>query len=439
MSSVLFASLALNSIALGASPLAPSALGSPLQDAKLKGATVSAIVTDSSAKVLFSMNPDTRVILASNSKLFTGALAVLTFPKTGIPLDKITIEQKSDEVVVSGGGDPLTTASDWRSLADSSFKGKPIRFDSLYGGATAPGFGPRWQYGDLPNKYGAPVTAFAIDRNAWTLSVTAKDDVEDSALICALGGTDPLPEAGVKVNRILTDASSIATDFDIFESSIDVRGAVVKKTFKENFALPRPLATISSLLQGGSTADGSDSKTKVLLGSTLRQRLNAMMPPSDNFVAEGLWFRSAREIEPNGPMTFTRASTINNKRLRSWLGISPAALSLDDGSGLTRTNVSNARTIATLLRKMAAHPNQAIWRECMAKPGIGTLAGRLKGVDFIGKTGTLNMVVSLSGYVKRSNRSEVVVSVVVNHFSATPTEVRDLIDRFIANVAKLPL
>lgn len=75
----------------------------------------------------------------------------------------------------------------------------------------------------------------------------------------------------------------------------------------------------------------------------------------------------------------------------------------------------------------------------MAKPGIGTLAGRLKGVDFIGKTGTLNMVVSLSGYVKRSNRSEVVVSVVINHFSATPTEVRDLIDRFIANVAKLPL
>jgi D-alanyl-D-alanine carboxypeptidase/D-alanyl-D-alanine-endopeptidase (penicillin-binding protein 4) len=164
-----------------------------------------------------------------------------------------------------------------------------------------------------------------------------------------------------------------------------------------------------------------------------------MMPPSDNFVAEGLWFRSARELEPEGPMTFTRAAGINNKRLREWLGVSPGALSLDDGSGLTRTNVSTGRTIASLLRKMAMHPNQAIWRECMARPGIGTLAGRLKGVDFIGKTGTLNMVVSLSGYVKRRNRSEVVVSVVVNHFAASPSEVRDLIDRFIANVAELPL
>lgn len=434
MSSVLLASLV-----LGSTPITSSAIGAPLRDAKLQGATISAIVTDSSGKVLFSMNPDTRVILASNTKLFTGALAMLTFPKAGVPLDKITIEQRADEVVVSGGGDPLTTASDWRSLADSSFKGRPIRFDSLYGGAMAPGFGPRWQYGDLPNKYGAPVTAFAIDRNAWTLSVTAKDDSEDSSLICALGGTDPLPEAGIKVNRIVTDASSIATDFDVFGSSVDVRGAVVKKSYKENFALPRPLATISSLLQSDVAADGAHASTKVLLGSTLRQRLNAMMPPSDNFVAEGLWFRSAREIEPSGPMTFTRASSINNKKLRSWLGVSPGALSLDDGSGLTRTNVSTGRTLATLLRKMTNHPNQAIWRDCMAKPGIGTLAGRLKGVDFIGKTGTLNMVVSLSGYVKRSNRTEVVVSVVVNHFSATPSEVRELIDRFIANVAKLPL
>lgn len=433
MSSALLVSLALVTAAPNSAKI-----GAPLRDSKLLGATISAIVTDRNGKVLFSLNPDTRVILASNTKLFTGALAMLTFPKAELPLDKIVIENKPDEVVVSGGGDPLTTVDNWRAVADPDFKGKPVRFVSLYGGATAPGFGPRWQFGDLPNKYGAPVTAFTVDRNAWTLSVLPGSDAEDSPLVCALGGVNPLPEAEIKVNRTITDAATLATDFDVFESTIDVRGKVVKKAYKENFALPRPLATISSILQSSAIADGSEGSTKVILGSTLRQRLNAMMPPSDNFVAEGLWFRSARELEPEGPLTFTRASTINNKRLREWLGVPPAALSLDDGSGLTRTNVSTSRTLATLLRKMASHPNQAIWRECMAKPGIGTLAGRLKGVDFIGKTGTLNMVVSLSGYVKRRNRTEVVVSVVVNHFSASPTEVRDLIDRFIANVAELP-
>lgn len=434
MSSVLIASLAL----AAASPSAAK-VDAPLRDPKLRGATISAIVTDRNGKVLYSLNPDTRVILASNTKLFTGALAMVTFPKTGVPLDKITLEQKSGEILVSGGGDPLTTSRDWESLADPSLTGKPIRFESLYGGATAPGFGPRWQYGDLPNKYGAPVTAFAVDRNAWTLSVTPESEFRDSVKVCVLGGGNRLDEARIQVNRFVSETSGITADFDIFNSTVEVRGALVRKAYTENFALPRPLAVISELLQRFPAAEGTETSKKVLLGSTLRERMNAMMPPSDNFVAEGLWFRSARELAPEGPMTFTRAATINNKRLRDWLGVEPGALSLDDGSGLTRTNVSTSRTIATLLRKMAVHPNQAIWRECMAKPGIGTLAGRLKGVDFIGKTGTLNMVVSLSGYVKRRNRSEVVVSVVVNHFSGSSTEVRGLIDRFISNVAELPL
>ena len=70
------------------------------------------------------------------------------------------------------------------------------------------------------------------------------------------------------------------------------------------------------------------------------------------------------------------------------------------------------------------------------KSGIGTLAKRLNGVDFIGKTGTLDMVSSLSGFVKCKDGETKIVSVVLNHYGCTESEAREILDRFVENVSK---
>jgi D-alanyl-D-alanine carboxypeptidase len=90
--------------------------------------------------------------------------------------------------------------------------------------------------------------------------------------------------------------------------------------------------------------------------------------------------------------------------------------------------------MAKLLRWSYDQPTRQIWLDSLARPGVGTLANRLKGTTFFGKTGTLDMVSSLSGYVQCKDGSLKIVSVIVNHYGCTTGEAQSCIDRFIENV-----
>jgi D-alanyl-D-alanine carboxypeptidase len=93
-----------------------------------------------------------------------------------------------------------------------------------------------------------------------------------------------------------------------------------------------------------------------------------------------------------------------------------------------------ARGISRILIWAKKQTFAGLWVDAMAKPGAGTLANRLENSTFRGKTGTLNKVVSLSGYCKLKSGQDVVVSVIVNHYIGPSATARNVADAFVRKV-----
>ena len=98
-------------------------------------------------------------------------------------------------------------------------------------------------------------------------------------------------------------------------------------------------------------------------------------------------------------------------------GLGGAGLYLDNGSGLSRETRINARGLGQMLLQAWEHPLMPEFISSLALSGTdGTLRNRFRGTDLAGrmhiKTGRLNGVYSIAGYVHaRSGARYVVVAI----------------------------
>ena len=90
------------------------------------------------------------------------------------------------------------------------------------------------------------------------------------------------------------------------------------------------------------------------------------------------------------------------------LSIPAPTFVVEDGSGLSRSDLVTARGMASLLVAMDRHPAAAEFRASLPVAGVdGTLASRMKRAQglILAKTGTVRATSSLAGYVTdRSGR-----------------------------------
>jgi D-alanyl-D-alanine carboxypeptidase/D-alanyl-D-alanine-endopeptidase (penicillin-binding protein 4) len=96
----------------------------------------------------------------------------------------------------------------------------------------------------------------------------------------------------------------------------------------------------------------------------------------------------------------------------------------DEGSGLSRNNLTTTAATAALLQFMATHREAAAFVAAQPVAGVdGTLRRRMKGTAAEGnvraKTGGLRWVASLSGYVAAANGERLVFSVMLNRHVGT--------------------
>jgi D-alanyl-D-alanine carboxypeptidase/D-alanyl-D-alanine-endopeptidase (penicillin-binding protein 4) len=119
-----------------------------------------------------------------------------------------------------------------------------------------------------------------------------------------------------------------------------------------------------------------------------------MNRPSDNFYAEVLGkLLAATSDGPPGTIAKGAAA------LRAWVASHGAGFSLHDGSGLSYANRVTAAGILHLLEVADAAPWGSALRSTLATGGQGTLEDRLRGERVRAKTGTLDDVSALSGWI----------------------------------------
>lgn len=375
------------------------------------GAIVAARVETPEGKVLFERNPHLRVVPASNQKLITGAFALSRLAPDYRPETRFWRTETG--LTIDSPGDPSLTFLSLSSAA-SQLKlpnGLPVRVSQAY----APGIPVGWELDDLPNRYAARVSAFTVDRGGFEL--WAED-----------GRLKLLPRNyGVSIRQVAGPGTLF---YDPFKRILIYPGAVpAGKKLIDTLALPYPTADAASIFgefDGEVAAPPARAADLIIRGRPLSEILARCLQPSDNQLAEQLMLMAMKKRT-----NYTEAQGACEKFLTETVQIPKSEVRVLDGSGMSRHNLTTASALTQLLRWQMTQPTADVYRNSLASPGLGTLAGRLDGIAFSGKTGSLDAVAALSGYLQTEDGREVVVSFVSNHHVCPNATVRQLFDEAI--------
>jgi len=118
------------------------------------------------------------------------------------------------------------------------------------------------------------------------------------------------------------------------------------------------------------------------------------------------------------------------RRLREFLqkvGTELGDVHFEEGSGLSRNNLTTPNATITLLQFMSKHAEADVYLKALPIAGVdGTLRNRMKHTPAAGnvraKTGTLRWANSLSGYVTTAAGERLAFSIMLNRYSAPDTE-----------------
>lgn len=442
-----------------------------------------------SGKVIFENDAEKYFMPASNMKNFTVAAALerLGPDHRFVTSVYVPAPPSSDGVVtgdlrVFGRGDvSMSTrfngADDPMSSLDTLVEkiiaagvkevtGSIVGDDSYFRGFAIPG---GWEWDDLQWSYGAEVSSLPLNDSVITLSVRPGP----TGYSCTVKMTPYNPVMRV-MNQCTTTSSGAPRTLKIQkrldQNLIEITGTlpVGNNGFSGLVSVSRPAEMFAALLRlrliekgvkvtGGhryeKRPDGSlpTGVELVKLESAPMSAIAAQtMKPSQNMYTETLlWTLGEAErnatIAPGGGATVSTADSADLgiasvKKFLTGIGVAPDGIIQYDGSGLSRHNLITPSAVTQLYTYMAKQSRYSqAWRDSLTIGGIdGTLRNRFRGTrannNVRGKTGTIDQVSALSGYVKTAAGEELVFSMVVNGVAQTSTRV-GLIDEMVNHLA----
>ncbi len=161
---------------------------------------------------------------------------------------------------------------------------------------------------------------------------------------------------------------------------------------------------------------------------------------SQNLYAEQLVRLAGKARGGDGSMRSARKTA---KEVLKQLGVSTTQFFMADGSGLSRLNLVKPRLLAGLLAGMWKSKNREPFLASLPIAGKdGTLRRRFPPghpahLRVHAKTGFINKVIALSGYIPRRNKPPLVFSILVNDFFAPSSKILKGVDDLVATLCKL--
>lgn len=344
------------------------------------------IVNPLTQDTIFQLNPRASMIPASNTKLFTTAAAISLLGGDFKLSTKIYSGDKSisDSLVdgnlyIKGFGNAIFTSSDMDSLvnviADLGVKkingdivGDDSYFDNIYSRTD-------WIENEVANVKLPPVSALVVDKNKKIIYRKRRGRLR----AYSVNISDPPLNAA-----------------EILKEKLEKKGIIVKGTAKKG-------ETPTGVLMLAETA--------VLL----RYLIKETNKHSDNFLAECLFKTIGAETSGEQGNSFYATQAVLGFIEDN--GIFTDGTSVVDGSGISRFDQITVGAIVGTLDKMFFDLKhfKDFYNSLSIAGKDGTLDSRMTGTNaennFRGKTGTLNGVTSLSGYLRTDNGDDLIVSI----------------------------
>lgn len=439
------------------------------------------ILSTETGEFLYRVNDGKAFVPASLVKLLTTAAALELLGAefrftTRVYLDG-RIRQGGDfdgTIIIRGSGDPTWSESfgnspdsafaRWIAALDSlgitTIKGNIIADDSYFDTIR---YGHGWMWDDLGMPYCSPISALAAHDNCLRIRVRAGNTVGEAAHVSLVRGSGFV--------RITSDITTVASDQqieiiplrDMSTGTIELHGSIALQNggtatgVELDVPVDNPPTYVAALFRDalerrgirmrGSVLSAAEwgepiqySRLPVLAEYTsipLRDILAVMNRTSHNLCAEMLLKTIGKESSGNG------SAEAGIEYIRTVLqrnGLPSDDLVLSDGSGLSRLNLCTPNLMARLLWQLWRSP----WRNAvvasLARPGeSGTLRTRLVGTiaekAVAAKTGTLENVSNLAGYVTTRDGEVLCVVVMVNHLLVPDSIARNLQDLLCMRLA----
>jgi serine-type D-Ala-D-Ala carboxypeptidase/endopeptidase (penicillin-binding protein 4) len=435
------------------------------------------ILDPAADKVLVEVNPDKTFLPASVLKMVTTSTALEKLgPEFKHRTDVYTngtVEPdgtvKGDLILV-GRGDPnltdtygeLSEKPALRELAEKLWssgirkvQGDIIGDDSYFDTKDS---GNGWTSHDLKAPYGARVDALSINNNVvwvhvrptkYKQAVTVELDPPTSYFHIRNTGT-----TGKKsVKRTLSVRLTKGTE------NIVVSGILpASKNYSQYILLEKPAEATAAMFRDEVRKQGISVHGKVYathrgdvskkeqagwkllaehLSPPLMRALQIINKHSQNLHAEMLLRTLGAEFKGIGS---DEAGLHVVKEFLVETGIDSEKIRLNDGCGLSRENLLTPRFQTSLLEFLSKRPYFNLFRDTLAVSGTdGTLRNRLSAADVKGtihaKTGTLNGVTALSGYITTQSGRNLIFSIFANHVSAV-AKTKKTIDEICSLLAK---
>jgi D-alanyl-D-alanine carboxypeptidase/D-alanyl-D-alanine-endopeptidase (penicillin-binding protein 4) len=359
---------------------------------------------------LISINPAEPMIPASNTKLFTSAVALELMGGDYLLSTKILSDDfdYSDGIIegniyIKGFGNPVFESDDLdelvKQLYDSGIRkitgdvvGDDTYFDDVYSRDD-------WINEERANVKLPPISALVLDRNRTTVTKKRK-------------------------GRYRT----------YFVNVQDPPHFIAKK-FKET------LISYGVEVLGDPISSQAIDTTKILAESTiqLRDLLQLINKKSDNFLAECL-FKNLGAVYSGqqGNSFFSTQAILSYIRDN---GIFSEGTQIVDGSGISRFDQVTVGALTGLLEKIYFNINNFNdFYNSLSIAGVdGTLEDRMIGTlaqnNFRGKTGTLNGVSSLSGYLTTADGDDLIICIIFEFQKGGARKYRDIQDSIVEILA----
>ena len=427
------------------------------------------IVSMSSGKIVYEDNAEKYFMPASNMKNFTVATAIEKLTPDFKFVTSVFAPAAPDangavgSLRIFGRGDvSISTAFFPAEGADTYFAGidrlverivaagvKQVNGDliadeSYFIGNPVPG---EWEWDDLQWYYGAEISALPLNDNAIDLSVKPGP----VGYPCAVK-VSPFNPVFRIVNQCTTSGPGTVRTWKIEKkidrNIIEITGSlpVNNPGFRGPVTVSRPAELFIALLKErliakGVTVTGATRVTKTpsvdtsveiakLESPPLALVAAKTMKPSQNMYTETLLWTlgenaRAAATTPGGGVSMDRSDSselgiATVKKFLTDIGVAPDGIIQHDGSGLSRHNLITPAAVVRLYSYMGKESKfSQAWRDSLTIGGVdGTLRNRFAGTrasgNVRGKTGTIDQVSALSGYVKTAAGEELAFSMVVN-------------------------
>jgi D-alanyl-D-alanine carboxypeptidase/D-alanyl-D-alanine-endopeptidase (penicillin-binding protein 4) len=442
-------------------------ISQPKYDAAMWGVKIISLDT---GKTLFEHNAQKLFSPASNSKLYTVALALDRLGEDYRFKTSLYAQAKPNrrgtlkgDLIVYGRGDPtintrLHGGDIFQALEPlvaaltndvKRIAGDLVGDDSFFRG---PEFGSGWAWDDPEASYGAEISALTINDNVLQLTVKPGDRLGARCQLSLSPSTAYLTFSN-RTETVVKEQRRMLHFYRPLEENLTYifgQMPLEETAFTDDVTVHNPAGLFVSLLKEAMARHGIkvrgrvrttnwldrqaspvDCTKLVELGTMeslpLRDIAREVLKPSQNLYTDLLLAHVGETMRSEADIESSEALGIRElNRFVAEAGIKRGDVLFEEGSGLSRNNLTTPNATVALLQFMNRHKCAQAFLDGLPIAGVdGTLRNRMKGTlaagNVLAKTGTLRWANSLSGFVTTAAGERLAFCLMLNRYhSETP-------------------